>query len=258
MLLDHLLSRVGRRLCQVAGPGQASCPSAGRRPWGRTGGQGRPVAGEVPACPNLGAMTQQAWDKELRARGYRVTPQRQLVLEAVTKLEHASPEEIWPARAADGQRGEHLDHLPCAGAAGTARPGHPHPSGPRCPPLPPGGGGGSRAPGLLQLRPDHPGAPGHGRGAGLRPEREQWVPNGCGSSHRFSGAAPPARAGDPGAGPGDAAPAGAAPARAKHSAARHRGVKHRGAGPGGSGRPGAGVAAPPEPAARAEPAEPTA
>lgn len=37
----------------------------------------------------------QAWDKELRARGYRVTPQRQLVLEAVTKLEHATPEEIW-------------------------------------------------------------------------------------------------------------------------------------------------------------------
>ncbi|HEV2372400.1 MAG TPA: transcriptional repressor [Streptosporangiaceae bacterium] len=40
------------------------------------------------------------WDSELRARGYRVTPQRQLVLEAVTKLEHASPEEIW----ADVQR----------------------------------------------------------------------------------------------------------------------------------------------------------
>ena len=36
----------------------------------------------------------QAWDKELRARGYRVTPQRQLVLEAVTKLEHGTPEEI--------------------------------------------------------------------------------------------------------------------------------------------------------------------
>jgi Fur family ferric uptake transcriptional regulator len=36
----------------------------------------------------------QAWDEELRARGYRVTPQRQLVLEAVTKLEHATPEEI--------------------------------------------------------------------------------------------------------------------------------------------------------------------
>jgi Fur family ferric uptake transcriptional regulator len=36
----------------------------------------------------------QAWDEELRARGYRVTPQRQLVLEAVTKLEHATPEDI--------------------------------------------------------------------------------------------------------------------------------------------------------------------
>ncbi len=37
----------------------------------------------------------QTWDNELRARGYRVTPQRQLVLEAVTKLEHATPEEIY-------------------------------------------------------------------------------------------------------------------------------------------------------------------
>jgi Fur family ferric uptake transcriptional regulator len=36
----------------------------------------------------------QAWVEELRARGYRVTPQRQLVLEAVTALEHATPEEI--------------------------------------------------------------------------------------------------------------------------------------------------------------------
>ncbi|GAA2086171.1 Fur family transcriptional regulator [Actinomadura alba] len=34
------------------------------------------------------------WQEELRARGYRVTPQRQLVLEAVTDLEHATPEEI--------------------------------------------------------------------------------------------------------------------------------------------------------------------
>jgi Fur family transcriptional regulator, ferric uptake regulator len=37
----------------------------------------------------------EAWHDELRARGYRVTPQRQLVLTAVTKLEHATPEEIW-------------------------------------------------------------------------------------------------------------------------------------------------------------------
>jgi len=31
----------------------------------------------------------------LRASGYRVTPQRQLVLEAVSRLEHATPEEIF-------------------------------------------------------------------------------------------------------------------------------------------------------------------
>jgi len=37
MLLDHLLSRVGRRLCQVAGRGQASCPPAGRAAPGRPG-----------------------------------------------------------------------------------------------------------------------------------------------------------------------------------------------------------------------------
>jgi Fur family ferric uptake transcriptional regulator len=34
------------------------------------------------------------WQDELRARGYRVTPQRQLVLEAVSALEHGTPEEI--------------------------------------------------------------------------------------------------------------------------------------------------------------------
>jgi Fur family ferric uptake transcriptional regulator len=41
----------------------------------------------------LGFVTE-AWHEELRARGYRVTPQRQLVLEAVTALRHATPEEI--------------------------------------------------------------------------------------------------------------------------------------------------------------------
>ncbi|WP_433352882.1 Fur family transcriptional regulator [Microtetraspora malaysiensis] len=34
------------------------------------------------------------WHEELRARGYRVTPQRQLVLEAVSSLGHATPEDI--------------------------------------------------------------------------------------------------------------------------------------------------------------------
>jgi Fur family transcriptional regulator, ferric uptake regulator len=36
-----------------------------------------------------------AWDDQLRASGHRVTPQRQLVLQAVTKLDHATPEEIY-------------------------------------------------------------------------------------------------------------------------------------------------------------------
>jgi Fur family transcriptional regulator, ferric uptake regulator len=40
-------------------------------------------------------MAQQTWDDALRAGGYRVTPQRQLVLEAVARLEHATPEEIY-------------------------------------------------------------------------------------------------------------------------------------------------------------------
>jgi Fur family transcriptional regulator, ferric uptake regulator len=35
-----------------------------------------------------------AWHAQLRARGYRLTPQRQLVLEAVTRLGHATPDEI--------------------------------------------------------------------------------------------------------------------------------------------------------------------
>jgi Fur family ferric uptake transcriptional regulator len=34
------------------------------------------------------------WQAELRARGYRLTPQRQLVLEAVGALGHATPEEL--------------------------------------------------------------------------------------------------------------------------------------------------------------------
>jgi Fur family ferric uptake transcriptional regulator len=46
----------------------------------------------------------QAWDDTLRASGYRVTPQRQLVLEAVTRLEHATPEEIF-ARIRQTARG---------------------------------------------------------------------------------------------------------------------------------------------------------
>lgn len=35
------------------------------------------------------------WDDTLRASGYRVTPQRQLILEAVARLDHATPEDIY-------------------------------------------------------------------------------------------------------------------------------------------------------------------
>jgi Fur family ferric uptake transcriptional regulator len=34
------------------------------------------------------------WKSDLRQRGYRLTPQRQLVLEAVDSLEHATPDAI--------------------------------------------------------------------------------------------------------------------------------------------------------------------
>lgn len=38
--------------------------------------------------------TGRQWQAQLRARGYRLTPQRQLVLEAVGALGHGTPEEI--------------------------------------------------------------------------------------------------------------------------------------------------------------------
>ncbi|MFG2294133.1 Fur family transcriptional regulator [Streptomyces sp. NPDC048603] len=39
-------------------------------------------------------MASTDWKSDLRQRGYRLTPQRQLVLEAVDTLEHATPDEI--------------------------------------------------------------------------------------------------------------------------------------------------------------------
>lgn len=39
-------------------------------------------------------MRGEEWKADLRARGYRLTPQRQLVLEAVAQLGHATPDEI--------------------------------------------------------------------------------------------------------------------------------------------------------------------
>ncbi len=39
-------------------------------------------------------MVSTDWQKDLRERGYRLTPQRQLVLEAVEHLGHATPDDI--------------------------------------------------------------------------------------------------------------------------------------------------------------------
>ncbi len=39
-------------------------------------------------------MAAQPWHADLRARGYRLTPQRELVLRAVVELGHATPDEI--------------------------------------------------------------------------------------------------------------------------------------------------------------------
>ncbi len=45
------------------------------------------------ATSNYYGAMDRTWDEQLRARGYRVTPQRQLVLEAISR-HHATPEEI--------------------------------------------------------------------------------------------------------------------------------------------------------------------
>ena len=42
-------------------------------------------------------MTPQDWQTTLRAKGYRLTPQRELVLRAVERLGHATPDEVLSA-----------------------------------------------------------------------------------------------------------------------------------------------------------------
>jgi Fur family ferric uptake transcriptional regulator len=41
------------------------------------------------------AAADEDWQDTLRAHGYRLTPQRQLVLEAVQTLEHATPDDVF-------------------------------------------------------------------------------------------------------------------------------------------------------------------
>jgi Fur family ferric uptake transcriptional regulator len=45
----------------------------------------------------------QDWQKTLRARGYRLTPQRELVLHAVERLGHATPDEVLTAVRRESQ-----------------------------------------------------------------------------------------------------------------------------------------------------------
>jgi Fur family ferric uptake transcriptional regulator len=42
-------------------------------------------------------VIQTDWQKQLRAQGYRLTPQRELVLAAVERLGHGTPDEILTA-----------------------------------------------------------------------------------------------------------------------------------------------------------------
>ncbi len=54
-------------------------------------------AAEIPARPPpsyTDCVVSTDWQSDLRRRGYRLTPQRQLVLEAVDRLEHATPDDI--------------------------------------------------------------------------------------------------------------------------------------------------------------------
>lgn len=48
----------------------------------------------LPEGASGAASVTDDWDRRLRAQGYRITPQRQLVLEAVESLRHGTPDEI--------------------------------------------------------------------------------------------------------------------------------------------------------------------
>ena len=55
------------------------------------------------ADPSHPATASQDWQSTLRARGYRLTPQRELVLRAVDRLGHATPDEVLAAVREESQ-----------------------------------------------------------------------------------------------------------------------------------------------------------
>ena len=76
--------------------------------------------------------------ERLRARGKRLTSQRERVLAAVGRLGHATPDEIVDAVAADGgRRRVRVDRLPRPRGAAGAGPGRAHPRRPPGTELPP-------------------------------------------------------------------------------------------------------------------------
>jgi Fur family ferric uptake transcriptional regulator len=94
---DHLLSAylaryvraIAKRKSIFAGRGGRAARAAPAR-WNHELNEARTKLDVM----EQGTSRSRTWDEELRSRGYRVTPQRQLVLEAVAKLDHATPEEI--------------------------------------------------------------------------------------------------------------------------------------------------------------------
>jgi Fur family transcriptional regulator, ferric uptake regulator len=49
----------------------------------------------TPMAAEGGERIEGDWRQRLRAQGYRLTPQRELILAAVERLEHATPDEIF-------------------------------------------------------------------------------------------------------------------------------------------------------------------
>ncbi len=56
--------------------------------------QGAPASASRPASKPPGSQ-EDTWQERLRATGRRLTPQRELVLEAVETLGHATPDEVY-------------------------------------------------------------------------------------------------------------------------------------------------------------------
>ena len=86
-----------------------------------------------PLQPHLWARLQRAVTgratsrRAARSSGNRLTPQRELILDAVDRLGHATPDEVLAEVRRQSTRGEHLHRLPHPRGARGARAGPPRP-----------------------------------------------------------------------------------------------------------------------------------